>query len=579
MPKRKKRKTVRRPKGSGIVKSPLTKRLQTELQSLIAYAVYDSKAVLQGGVSGTKSMITNRLYDAYMPSDLVDDDRISGVEMFLQGSNRFKYLFEALEDSDNEIGSDPYTNRAPAKLVIPESMHCITGAEIVVGRGCITKSLLTRKNLSNMADIKADTLFRNAKGVEANCKKALAICVSKDSPYRGFDGTFPSGTNRDDYLLWIRKKMYLLEKSVKVTILDDDDDAESNDVECDDAGSDGAASVCSNSEEYDEEMPSDTYFKGFFAFALWGYIPPPGGETFKSSLMATVIDKDVKAKKEDGRAEVKKEKLKNELLTQSLEARGTPRVIEAEGIRFKTITDIMVKGRQELNKQKLFKLSINKIEFELRYAGERIGEIKEEIKELKEMMEDGSDDDDIDNTKDELKTLRIKLKKTRERKKQLFDEWKNTTSSETCRRTLLDNQQDDIENKSLSTSLSAVESSIVSQSILSPITTSDKETASASFHTISSPVTLADDCVPANLNFRDAATSNQPTPGTCSYLDHCLKLPVNLKQCSLCTNMLHHCCQIAYVENNDLEEDAMGHYCMECVGKSDKTGNKDYVDY
>ena len=81
MPKRKNRKTAGCAKGGA--KLLVTKRLQTELQSLIAYACYDSKEVLQGGESCTKTFIVNRLYEAYMPSNLANDDRISFVEMFL----------------------------------------------------------------------------------------------------------------------------------------------------------------------------------------------------------------------------------------------------------------------------------------------------------------------------------------------------------------------------------------------------------------------------------------------------------------------------------------------------------------
>ena len=504
MPKRKKRKTAGGAKGGA--KSLVTKRLQTELQSLIAYACYDSKEVLQGGESGTKTMIINRLYEAYMPSNLANDDRISFVEMFLEGSNKFKYLFESFEDSDSEIGRDPHTDRPSSQLVLPESLHCINGAEIVVGRGCITKSLITRKNLSNMVDIKADTLFRSAKVVEANCKKALAICVAKDSPYRDFDGIWPSGTNWDDYLLWIREKMYKLENSVKVDVIDDDDDAESNDAEGNDEDTNDVASVCSNIDEDDEEIPSDTYFKGFFAFALWGYIPPAGGENYKSSLMATVVDKGLKRNPKDGRAAVRKEKKEDKDVTQVLEARGTPKAIEAEGMRFKTITDIMVKGRQELNKQKLFKLSLNKIEFELRYAGERIGEIKEEIKELKEMMEDGVEDDD-ESTQSNLKNLRTELKKTRERKKELFHCWKNTTSSEEERRILFDAQDDkDI------TLTSVTQSTTNTRAALSPITMADS--IDERIQAVTNAITVADDCVPVNLNLKQSILAEEVTQMT-----------------------------------------------------------------
>ena len=139
----------------------------------------------------------------------------------------------------------------------------------MVERGCITKSLLTRKILSDMADTKAETLFRSAKVVEANYKKVLAICVAKDSPCRDFDGIWPSGTNWEDYLLWIREQMCKLEKSLKVDVMYEDYDIESNDVEGDDEDSDHVASACSNVYEDKDEMPSDACFKGFFAFVLW----------------------------------------------------------------------------------------------------------------------------------------------------------------------------------------------------------------------------------------------------------------------------------------------------------------------
>ena len=68
--------------GNDSKKSPVKKRLQTELQSLIAFAAYNSAAVLQGGTSGSKNMITARLYEAYMPSSLVSDDCITLLDSF-----------------------------------------------------------------------------------------------------------------------------------------------------------------------------------------------------------------------------------------------------------------------------------------------------------------------------------------------------------------------------------------------------------------------------------------------------------------------------------------------------------------
>ena len=42
-------------------------------------------------------------------------------------------------------------------------------------------------------------------------------------------------------------------------------------------------------EEATDELPADEYFKSFSAFALWGFIPPDGGDYFKSTLMAILV--------------------------------------------------------------------------------------------------------------------------------------------------------------------------------------------------------------------------------------------------------------------------------------------------
>ena len=51
-------------------------------------------------------------------------------------------------------------------------------------------------------------------------------------------------------------------------------------------------------------MLYEQYFNNFFAFALFGYIPPSGGEKYKSSLMLTVVDTTEKNDKANGRKAV-----------------------------------------------------------------------------------------------------------------------------------------------------------------------------------------------------------------------------------------------------------------------------------
>ena len=138
--------------------------------------------------------------------------------------------------------------------------------------------------MSNFVDITSNTIFSHVKEVEANCKKALALCMGEKSPYRNFNRTFPSGTNYEDYLLWIQREMYSVANTVPIEdVIDEDVINLADDEEVDDNGG--------NSDDDDGMgMPGEQYFKRFFAFALFGYIPPSGGEKYKSSLMLTVVD-------------------------------------------------------------------------------------------------------------------------------------------------------------------------------------------------------------------------------------------------------------------------------------------------
>ena len=88
--------------------------------------------------------------------------------------------------------------------------------------------------------------------------------------------------------------MFLLHTKWAVNDLIDKDDKEENKENED-------GENASLGEDSDEEKVTDVgeeqYFKDFFAFALWGFIPPDGGDKHKSSLMATVVDTKSKAKR------------------------------------------------------------------------------------------------------------------------------------------------------------------------------------------------------------------------------------------------------------------------------------------
>ena len=403
----------------------VSKRLQTELQSLVAFACYDSKEILQCGKSAKRKTIVDRLLNMYMPSTNPNNDRASHVEQFLDGYGKFKHLFvEKVFNSCSGGETDP--GSAPRRvLMLPEYFHCMKGKEILVEDDCISKSLLTRKNLTNIVDIRGDTLYRAAKEVEANCRKALSLCLAENSPYRTFNGTFPSGTNWEDYLLWLRKEMRALTAKAPVTDLEDDKEEDSI---IDDNGS--------NSNVVDPPESDEDYFKGYFAFALWGYIPPEGGEKYKSSLIATVCDTASKPGKKNSRVTVKEEESEEKEYVRRLEARGQSKASSRESERMLELTSLMVNGRRELSKMQLYQCKINNMEFQLKFTTSRIKEIKEEIRELKD--EAGSDDD-ID---DELKELKSELKSCKESRNSLYTSWKALSDEEVARRTQLQTSTD-----------------------------------------------------------------------------------------------------------------------------------------
>ena len=140
-------------------KYPFTKRFQTELQSLVAYGAYDTKDILGAGTSSNVPTLVEKLRELYFPPSNPADERVSHVENLLERNGKYSHLFE---EGDN---GNPTIN---------EKLHHLKGKEIYVGDGCINMSMLTRKNLTNMADLSAETLWRHAKEVEKNAKNGLA---------------------------------------------------------------------------------------------------------------------------------------------------------------------------------------------------------------------------------------------------------------------------------------------------------------------------------------------------------------------------------------------------------------------
>ena len=109
----------------------------------MAYGAYDSKEILGAGTSSNVPTLVEKLRELYFPPTNQADERVSHVESLLERNGKYLHLFE---EGDN------------GKPTINEKLHRLKGKEIYVGDGCIDISMLTRKNLTNMADVSAETL-------------------------------------------------------------------------------------------------------------------------------------------------------------------------------------------------------------------------------------------------------------------------------------------------------------------------------------------------------------------------------------------------------------------------------------
>ena len=175
-------------------------------------------------------------------------------------------------------------------------------------------------------------------------------------------GYFPSGTNWEDFLLWIRQRIFTIQNKIPVEDFIDEDLLETenafslpNDGDC--SISDKAISV-----------PEEEYFKGLFSFALFGYIPTDGGEKYRSSLMLNVVEKPVKIDKKDGRAAVKEDDKKEKKFMKGLEVRGKSVEKKADEEALEGITSIIAKRRKEQEKQRQYLCHLNSVQFEMKYS-------------------------------------------------------------------------------------------------------------------------------------------------------------------------------------------------------------------
>jgi hypothetical protein len=151
-----------------------------ELQSVIAFACYDSPSAITGaGVSMTEAAMEQLLKKPCFGNGTVEET-ICYVDQFLYGLNRFQGLFvsSALPSSaavDKTLGTS--TTGAGLELSIPLTLHRQGKVHIFVGKGSIEKALLCRKAPANETPISVRTLLRSCKPLlpQTTCHTWMAI--------------------------------------------------------------------------------------------------------------------------------------------------------------------------------------------------------------------------------------------------------------------------------------------------------------------------------------------------------------------------------------------------------------------
>ena len=273
-------------------KKAASRAIQTELQATIAFAAFDTSDIFERGEGLKQKEIKRILSDHYFGRSN-DPDSVGLADQCLGGLNQFSFLFDKedlpLQTDTNSTGVD--SDSLPYRLVLKPTFHCQGEmTKIFVGSprsGGITRAFLTSKNLSNPIDVSPETLHRHALDVLKNAKKALSLVTSPNCPFH--DGKDPSGHKYDDYLLYLRQGMFKLLKG-KTHLVDDDTQCLAiNLTGNDDDEEEGSESPASVEGDNNNEniMPDNYFFRGFFAFAMWGHMAPQGGEPFKSFAMTT----------------------------------------------------------------------------------------------------------------------------------------------------------------------------------------------------------------------------------------------------------------------------------------------------
>lgn len=312
----------------------ISSKLHKELQRTAAFRAYNDHLVSTGDSMGAQEL-KDKLRDLYL-GNKEDTDNIGYVEQLVNGLQSFEPMFDRVEELEKGM----------AHLGLKKCFHC-TPTDIVsdpksTRSTCLNMKMLKLTNISSLDSnknkktkarphktaeeqehdndcedeekggtaagyITARSLWKFAKVVEANGKKALAII--QRSPYR--DGNMPSGETYDSYLRFLRESMFQVLN--KCDIADDEEDQTS--VAASGGSTPGGSGADSQEDKNNDEgggptkkkMEDSYMFPGFIAFALWGPLQPPDAVSGFDAVAFQAGD-DPNSGKDGGRAAIRNKK-------------------------------------------------------------------------------------------------------------------------------------------------------------------------------------------------------------------------------------------------------------------------------
>ena len=270
-----------------------TSKLHKELQGVVAFAAYEQCCKSD---AMTVTAIENNMEMLYF-GDPADDDSIGLADQLVRGLGMFAGLFKEEERSTvthstvgGGGGDDLLRSPPPNKgtvLVMKPVLHCLGEDKRIVvgGTSGIRLSMMLAAGLTDKEakNVRGRLLHARTKEALKNCKKALAVVLRHNSPYKScaLTGILPSGMSFEDYLLFVRKNMFTeLQVSFRSSELEEEEE-ETTEVTKTITTTGDAVPLTTTT------MRENWMFPGFLIFALFGPIVEPEMRYYQSHLLMT----------------------------------------------------------------------------------------------------------------------------------------------------------------------------------------------------------------------------------------------------------------------------------------------------